>query len=107
MTLFRHIHIRLTLLVLLGLVAIGTGAALAATRTKTQLVGTGVVVINTTLGYQSGAAAGTGMVLTSSGEILTNNHVIRGATAIKVVVPGTNHSYTAKVVGYDIADDVA
>jgi S1-C subfamily serine protease len=66
-----------------------------------------VVVINTQLGLQNGAAAGTGMVLTSSGEILTNNHVIRGATTIRVVVPGTGHSYTAKVVGYDVADDVA
>ena len=47
------------------------------------------------------------MVLTSSGEILTNNHVIRGATKITVVVPGTGRSYTASVVGYDVADDVA
>jgi len=85
MTLFRRIHIRLTLLVLLGVVLIGTGAALAATRTKTQTIGTGVVVINTKLGYRNGTAAGTGMVLTSSGEILTNNHVIDGATSITVV----------------------
>src|SRR5215831_4570278 len=47
------------------------------------------------------------MVLTSSGEVLTNNHVIRGATSIKVVIPGTKHVYTARVVGYDVADDVA
>jgi S1-C subfamily serine protease len=46
-------------------------------------------------------------VLTSSGEILTNNHVIRGATKVTVIVPGTSHSYTATVVGYDAADDVA
>ena len=47
------------------------------------------------------------MVLTSSGKILTNNHVIRGATRITVVVPGTNRSYTASVAGYSVADDVA
>ena len=47
------------------------------------------------------------MVLTSSGEILTNNHVIRGATKITVLVPGTTRLYTAKVVGYDVTDDVA
>ena len=81
---------RLTLLVLLGLVVIGTGAALAATRTETQLIGTGVVVVDTKLGYETGEAAGTGMVLTSSGEVLTNNHVIDGATSITVVVPGTD-----------------
>ena len=49
----------------------------------------GVVIIKTTLGYQRASATGTRMVLTSSGEILTNNHVIRGATRITVVVPGT------------------
>ena len=85
--------------------SIATGVALA--RTGQAPIGTGVVVVNTTLGYQGGAAAGTGMVLTSSGEVLTNNHVIRGATSIKVVIPGTKHAYTARVVGYDVADDVA
>lgn len=86
--------------------SIATGVALAA-RNSPPPIGTGVVVINTRLGYQSGAAAGTGMVLTSSGEILTNNHVIRGATSVRVVIPGTKHAYTARVVGYDVADDVA
>jgi S1-C subfamily serine protease len=70
-------------------------------------IGTGVVVVDTDLAYQGAAAAGTGMVLTSSGEILTNNHVIRGATTIKVVVPGTKHTYTARVLGYDATRDVA
>jgi S1-C subfamily serine protease len=89
----------------LAAASIATGIALAA-RTSPS-IGTGVVVINTNLAYQGGAAAGTGMVLTSSGEVLTNNHVIRGATSIRVVIPGTKHAYTAKVVGYDVADDVA
>ena len=47
------------------------------------------------------------MVLTSSGEVLTNNHVISGATTIKVVVPKTGKTYTARVVGYDKSADVA
>src|SRR4051812_5072774 len=91
--------------VALAVATVAAGYAVAATRT-TQ-VGTGVGVINTNLAYQSGEAAGTGVVLTSSGEILTNNHVIRGATSIKIVIPGTGRSYTAKVVGYDVTDDVA
>ena len=70
-------------------------------------LGTGVVVVKTSLGYQRSAGTGTGIVLTSSGKILTNNHVIRGATRITVVVPGTSLSYTARVVGYAVADDVA
>jgi S1-C subfamily serine protease len=47
------------------------------------------------------------MVLTSSGEVLTNNHVINGATTIKVTVPSGGRTYTAHVVGYDVSDDVA
>jgi S1-C subfamily serine protease len=84
-------------------VAVSAGAAKAAPAT----IGTGVVVIDTNLADHEGRAAGTGMVLTSSGEVLTNNHVIRGATTLRVVVPGTGHSYAAKVVGYDVSADVA
>jgi S1-C subfamily serine protease len=85
--------------------AIASGTAFA--RTSATRLESGVVVIETKLAYQHGAAAGTGMVLTSSGEILTNNHVIRGATTIKVVVPNTGRTYTARVVGYAVGDDVA
>ena len=46
-------------------------------------------------------------MLTSSGEVLTNNHVIQGATSVEVVVPGTTHHYSAKVVGYDVSADVS
>ena len=94
-------------LVIAALVATAIASGVAIARTTAAGIGNGVVVIKTTLGYQDSRAAGTGMVLTSSGEILTNNHVIRGATKITVVVPGTNHTYTASVVGYDVADDVA
>jgi S1-C subfamily serine protease len=103
----RHIHVRAALLALVALVAIGSGTAYAATRVTSHPIGTGVVVINTNLAYQNASAAGTGIVLTSSGEILTNNHVIAGATTIRVVVPKTTHTYTARVVGYDTTADVA
>ena len=66
-----------------------------------------VVDINTTLADGSGSAAGTGVVITSSGEILTNNHVIQGASSIRVQVAGTGATYTATVVGTDRADDIA
>ena len=60
-----------------------------------------LVDINVALKYQNAAAAGTGMVLTPNGEILTNNHVIEGATAIKVTDVGNAKTYTATVlVGY-------
>src|ERR1051325_11682764 len=108
MKLLPRLHIRIALLALVGVLAVGGGAAYAALNTTAaKPIGTGVVVINTNLAYQGSAAAGTGMVLTSSGRVLTNNHVIAGATKIQVVVPNTTRSYTARVVGYDVADDVA
>jgi S1-C subfamily serine protease len=67
----------------------------------------GIVDIYTKLGYESGAAAGTGMIVTRSGEVLTNNHVIRGATAFKIVDVSTHRTYAATVVGYSVARDVA
>ena len=67
----------------------------------------GLVDINTTLSYQNEQAAGTGMVLTSDGEVLTNNHVINGATSISVTDIGNGKTYSASVVGYDRTDDVA
>jgi S1-C subfamily serine protease len=66
-----------------------------------------VVDVLSTLGLQGGAAAGTGIVLTSSGEVLTNNHVINGATSVKVRDVGNGQIYTAAVVGYDASHDIA
>jgi len=67
----------------------------------------GLVDIDTTLGYQGEEAAGTGIVLTSNGEILTNNHVIDGATSISVTDVGNHKTYSASVVGYDRTRDIA
>jgi S1-C subfamily serine protease len=100
-------HARLILLTAIALSLLGIGAGFAFARSSTPTIGTGVVVVNTQLSYQRGAAAGTGIVLTSSGEVLTNNHVIQGATSVQVVVPGTTHKYSGKVVGYDVSADVA
>jgi S1-C subfamily serine protease len=69
-----------------------------------------VVDVNTVLqgtGGRSGQAAGTGIILTSSGQVLTNNHVVDGSTSIKVTVLGRSNTYTATVVGTDRAADVA
>ena len=67
----------------------------------------GLVDVNTSLGYQQVQAAGTGIVLTSNGVILTNNHVIDGATSISVTDVGNQKTYTASVVGYDRTQDIA
>lgn len=102
-----HASVRLGLVMAAAVLVAALAAGIAFAKSRTSPIGTGVVVIDTALGYEGGSAAGTGMVLSSSGEILTNNHVIRSATRVRVVVPGTGHSYAAKVVGYDVTADVA
>jgi S1-C subfamily serine protease len=67
----------------------------------------GLVDVNTTIDYGSAEAAGTGMVLTPSGEVLTNNHVIEGATTISVTDIGNGKTYPATVAGYSSKNDVA
>ncbi len=67
----------------------------------------GIVDIYTTLGYADSIAAGTGMILTRSGEVLTNNHVIDGETKFKVVDVTTHRRYNATVVGYSVSRDIA
>ena len=82
-----------------------TGTDTGSTATASQV--TGLVRIVSTLGYQDGEAAGTGMVLTPDGEVVTNHHVVAGATTVKATVMSTGRTYTAEVVGSDTKDDVA
>jgi S1-C subfamily serine protease len=93
--------------VIAAVVVIGAGSASAKPTDVAALVDPAVVDVNTVLGYENGQAAGTGIVLTSTGEILTNNHVIRGSTNVKVTDVGNGKTYSATVVGYDVANDIA
>jgi S1-C subfamily serine protease len=68
-------------------------------------LGAAIVEIDATLG-SGGRSTGTGMVLTPSGEVLTDNHVIASALAITVRAAG-GRSFPAKVIGDDIENDVA
>ncbi|HLK74616.1 MAG TPA: trypsin-like peptidase domain-containing protein [Streptosporangiaceae bacterium] len=116
-------------LVVTGVVALAAGAALggligsmdhtvagAVTATsKTALtssqiaarVDPALVDVVSTDSLQGATSEGTGIVLTSTGEVLTNNHVIEGATSIKAIDIGNGRTYTATVVGYDASHDVA
>jgi len=67
----------------------------------------GLVDVTSDLSYSSATAEGTGMVLTSSGLVLTNNHVIDEATKVSATLVVSDKTYTARVVGYDSTDDVA
>jgi S1-C subfamily serine protease len=88
----------------LALAAVGLGVT---TRAAHAALDTGVVDVTTKLAYGAGSAAGSGIVLTPNGEVLTNNHVIRGASSIRVTDPSSGRSYPATVVGYSVANDVA
>jgi S1-C subfamily serine protease len=100
------------LLALVGAIALVWGSATAlglarSTTSSTQAaVKTGVVRVEVRVATGV-AGAGTGIVLSPSGEVLTNNHVIRGATSIRVTVPSTGRTYPATVEGYSIVRDVA
>ena len=59
------------------------------------------------MAIRSATSLGTGIVLTSNGEILTNNHVINGATSVSVTDIGNGKTYKATVVGYDESQDIA
>ncbi len=68
-----------------------------------------IVDINTVIQTSNGtgSAAGTGMIITSSGEVLTNNHVVDGSISITVTIAGRSGSYTAHVIGVSLSSDVA
>jgi len=51
--------------------------------------------------------AGTGMIITPGGEVLTNNHVIAGASSVTVTLYGQSVPHPARVIGTDPADDLA
>ena len=85
----------------------GSNGSTGTTGQATSAQSVGVVDINTTLDFGQGKAAGTGIVLSSDGTVLTNNHVVESSTAISVTVVSTGKTYTAKLVGTDPTDDVA
>jgi S1-C subfamily serine protease len=66
-----------------------------------------LVIINTTLQYTGEQAAGTGMVISADGQVLTNNHVIEDATKITATLASTGQTFQVKVLGYDVTGDVA
>jgi S1-C subfamily serine protease len=80
------------------------------TLTKVEnAVKPGLVVITSDLKYQGSgaAAAATGMIISKSGLVLTNNHVINGTTRLTAIDVATHVRYTANWLGYDKGSDVA
>ena len=68
----------------------------------------GIVDVTANLRYLQETAEGTGFVIdAAAGLVLTNNHVIDGATNVTVTPVLSGKSYPARVLGYDMTDDVA
>jgi S1-C subfamily serine protease len=108
-TSLRNIWTRLALAGIVGaaLVVAAVPAAGASSTSAVTRAEKGLVDVNVDLPYEEATGSGTGMVLTSSGEIVTNNHVIEGATTVSVVDVANHRTYQATVVGYDTTADVA
>jgi S1-C subfamily serine protease len=83
----------------------GTGSLNASALA--EKVDPGVVDITSNLKYSDATAEGTGMVISPTGLVLTNNHVIDQATSVSATLVTSGKTYTAKVIGYDSTDDVA
>jgi serine protease Do len=73
----------------------------------TAEVQNGVVQITSNLNYQNAIGTGAGIVLSPGGEVLTNNHVVAGATSITATDVGTGKTYPVDVIGYDRKHDIA
>lgn len=80
-------------------------AALSSSTSQSAVQSKGVVLINTVL--PNGTGAGTGMVVSSSGIVLTNYHVVEGSTQVKVTIADSGQTYAATVLGHDASKDVA
>lgn len=84
----------------------GTDGGRAATGIDaTDAQSVGVVLIETIT--TGGSAAGTGLVLDADGLVVTNYHVVEGATSVAVTVATTGEEYDATVLGADPEADIA
>ena len=67
----------------------------------------GLVTITSEVEFGAGEAAGSGIVIGSDGLVVTNHHVVEGATSIQVTVVTTGRTYDAEVLGTNAKRDVA
>ena len=74
-----------------------------------QRLANSVVTISSDVqdGFSDGEATGTGVVVTSNGEILTNAHVVDGATEVRVRFAGDTEPVVARVLAADAGNDLA
>lgn len=110
-------RMELWLLSLIAVVALGLGTAPVHASPLTPpapqdalaavgQVGPTIVDIDAKLGYQSAVGAGTGIVIGPS-TVLTNNHVVAGATQLTARSIASGQTFPATVIGFDRSHDIA
>jgi S1-C subfamily serine protease len=85
----------------------GSGVSNSQEQAIANAVEPGVVDIQSSLQYVGGTAEATGMVISSNGLVLTNNHVIVDTTGLTATLVSNGHKFTARWLGYDKTDDVS
>jgi S1-C subfamily serine protease len=85
----------------------GTNADTIDVHAVAAKVQPGMVDITSHLRYSGQVFEGTGMILNSSGLVLTNNHVVNGSTSLQVTLVDSGRTYRAQIVGTDSQNDVA
>ena len=84
-----------------------TGSPAGSLDVRAVIAAIEPAVVQVTAPSRSGTSVGTGFVISADGEILTNAHVVDGATSVKVRLPGESTARSVRVVGADAAADVA
>jgi S1-C subfamily serine protease len=87
---------------------VGTGSELSVSQVVDRITPSVVTVLSAIDdGMNSGSGTGTGVVVTSDGEILTNAHVVDGATSVRVLLNGAIDPIDARVLALDMGNDLA
>lgn len=80
-----------------------------AVASVVETISQSVVTVVSTVddGMNSGRGVGTGVILTTDGEILTNAHVVNGATGVRILLPGAIDPIEARLLAIDVGNDLA
>ena len=65
------------------------------------------VMAELTTGFGQSGSVGTGIIATADGEIVTNAHVVEGATALRVRLAGETEPREATLLAIDVGNDLA
>jgi S1-C subfamily serine protease len=87
---------------------VGTGRDLSVAQVVDRITPSVVTVLSSIDdGMNSGSGTGTGVIVTSDGEILTNAHVVDDATSVRVLLDGAIDPIEARVLALDMGNDLA